>query len=134
MNDPRPTHCLQRRHDGCNFEDGIALSWSRSRACFTLTFGCPLHCEKKVQKKYRTFLVNNLPRHSVLKGVRKFCACFLWYFVQSLMGTTENMYRHSVHSPYSIFCAFSALKHGYFSGVLVKRGKTGSAETIFLAF
>ena len=73
------------------------------------------HCEKKAQKKYRTFLVNNLPRHSVPKEVRKFCTCFLWYFVQSLMDTTENMYRHSVLSPYSIFCAFSVLKHGIFS-------------------
>ena len=56
------------------------------------------HGEKNVQKKYRTFLVNNMPRSSVLKGVRKFCTCFLWYFLQSLMGTTENMYRERLYS------------------------------------
>ena len=49
------------------------------------------------------------------QGSTDFCTCFLWYFVQSLMDTTENMYRHSVLSPYSIFCAFSVLKHGIFS-------------------
>ena len=33
------------------------------------------------------------------------------------MDTTENVYRHSVLSPYSIFCAFTVLKHGIFSSV-----------------
>ena len=32
---------------------------------------------KKGQKKYITFLVNNLPRHFVLKGVRELCTCLL---------------------------------------------------------
>ena len=30
------------------------------------------------------------------------------------MGTTENMYRHSVLSSYPNFCAISVLKHGFF--------------------
>ena len=70
------------------------------------------HCEKKAQKNYRTFLVNNLP---VPTRVRKLRTCFLWLFLQSFMDTTEDVYRHSVMYLYP--CAFSVLKHEIFSSV-----------------
>ena len=71
-----------------------------------------------------TFLVNTVPRPSVLKRVQKFCAWSLWYFARSLIGATENMYGHSVLSPYSTFCAFSVLKQGIFSSALSIRYRT----------
>ena len=81
---------------------------SQSMSCHAM----PSHAMrgKSTEKVRRTFLVSNLPRHYVLKEVRKFCTCFLWYFVQSLMDTTDNMYRHYVLRPYCIFCAFFVLK------------------------
>ena len=69
--------------------------------------------EKKHRKSTETFVVNNFAQ--TLKGVRKFCTCFLWYFVQSLICTTENMCStiYSLRTPN--FCVFSVLKYGIVS-------------------
>ena len=77
----------------------------------------PSLLRKKKEKQYITLLVNNLSRLSVLKGVRKFCTCFLWCFAQSLMDTTKDEYRLRAPSLHSISCAFSALNHGFCSSV-----------------
>ena len=74
----------------------------------------PPHCEKEAQKKYRTFLANNLPRQSVLGVVWKFCTCFPLYFVQPDGHHREYVHIHSVLSSYSIFCALSVLQHIFF--------------------
>ena len=49
------------------------------------------------------------------------------------MGTTENMYRHSVLSPYSSLCTFSVLKYIIFSSVLVARSSPGPGAQGLLA-
>ena len=59
--------------------------------------------EKHRKSTEHLFLVNNLPRHSVLKEVRTFCCtCFLWHFVQSLMDTTDNTTPYSLRTPFSV--------------------------------
>ena len=50
------------------------------------------------------------------------CSCSLWYFEKSRMSTTaENMYRHSILSPYSNFCPFTLPNLIIFSSVVLER-------------
>ena len=69
---------------------------------------------KTHRKSYRTFMVNNSPRPSVLKGVQEF-----YTFSISVVFCTEPYGHHREYvqklcilSPYSMLCAISVLKHG----------------------
>ena len=72
-----------------------------------LSGSAPFVCLAYYSSHSALYLVNNLLGHSELTEVWKYCTRFLWYFLQILMSTTENMYRHSVLPPCLIFCTFS---------------------------
>ena len=56
------------------------------------------HCEEKAQKRYKPFLVNNLPRHSVLKKCTEVLSLFPVVFCTDPYGH----HRHYVVSAYSV--------------------------------
>ena len=79
------------------------------RCNFIVLWGEELHCEKKAQKKYRTFLVRHFVHPSVLYPFSViFCR-------KAYRNRREYVQTFCTLSAYSIFCAFFVLQRGHFS-------------------